>query len=150
VDIEKLAHLIIKRGIRFPSFVSKLGKDIWAIDTHGRLLAYEWLENKGYIIPPVPVDWVEAKDKAEAKQLLLECDSRYGHVTREGYMGFTEDIIVETEDLSLEIKIEEAESKETAYKEKVELIITCEDEFHAAQLYKELKERSLKCRISTL
>ncbi|MDR0475570.1 MAG: ParB N-terminal domain-containing protein [Treponema sp.] len=149
-DIKKLANLIIKRGIRFPSFISKIGKDIWAIDTHGRLLAYEFLESIGYQIPNVPVAHIEAKDKAEAKQLLLECDSRYGHVTREGYAEFIEGIVVETEDLSLEIKIEETESREIAYKEKIELIIDCKDEFNAAQLYNEFKERGLKCRISTL
>ena len=149
-DVGKLCNLINKRGIRFPSFVAKIGKDIWAIDTHGRLLAYEELEKRGYAIPPVPVNYIEAQSKSEAKQLLLECDSRYGQVTKEGYEEFVEDIEVEIEDLSLTIKIEETEAREVVYEEKIELIVSCNDEFHAAQLYKEFGERGLKCRISTL
>lgn len=91
-QIEKLCRIIIKRGIRFPSFIAKIGDEIWAIDTHGRLLAYEELEKRGYTIPPVPVVYVDAKDKKEAKQLLLECDSRYGNVSQEGFEEFVEDL----------------------------------------------------------
>ena len=90
-QIEKLRNLIVKRGIRFPSFVARIEGDVWAIDTHGRLLAYERLENEGYAIPPIPVVYVHAKDKNEAKQLLLECDSRYGSVSQSGFDEFVED-----------------------------------------------------------
>jgi hypothetical protein len=37
-QIEKLCALIIKRGIRFPSFITRIAEEVWAIDTHGRLL----------------------------------------------------------------------------------------------------------------
>ena len=93
-QVEKLCSLIIKRGIRFPSFISKIGKDYWAIDTHGRLLAYAELESRGYIIPPVPVVFIKAKNKSEAKQLLLECDSRYGTASQEGFEEFIDDLDV--------------------------------------------------------
>ena len=93
-QIEKLCQKIIKRGIRFPSFITKLDDGIWAIDTHGRLLAFAELERRGYIIPPVPVVYISAKNKREAKQLLLECDSRYGTATQEGFEEFTEDLDV--------------------------------------------------------
>jgi len=91
-QLEKLCTLIIKRGIRFPSFISKIGKTVWAIDTHGRLLAFEELESRGYTIPPIPVVYIQAKNKQEAKQLLLECDSRYGDVSQEGYDEFIKDL----------------------------------------------------------
>jgi hypothetical protein len=91
-QVDKLCRLIIKRGIRFPSFITKIGDDVWAIDTHGRLLAYGELEKQEYIIPPVPVVYVNSKDKKEAKQLLLECDSRYGTANQEGFEQFTEDL----------------------------------------------------------
>jgi hypothetical protein len=93
-QVEKLCSLIIKRGIRFPSFITKIGDDVWAIDTHGRLLAYDELERRGYKIPPVPVVYVNSKNKAEAKQLLLECDSRYGTATQEGFDEFIDDLDV--------------------------------------------------------
>ncbi len=87
-DIEKLCNLIKKRGIRFPSYVAKIGGEVFGIDTHGRLLAYEKLEYEGYAIPPVPVVYVEAENKKLAKQLLLECDSRYGKISKEGFENF--------------------------------------------------------------
>ena len=91
-ELNKSCRVIIKRGIRFPSFVSKIEDDVWAIDTHQRLKAFEELERRGYTIPPVPIDWIEAKDKEEAKQLLLECDSRYGKAQQEGFDDFISDL----------------------------------------------------------
>jgi hypothetical protein len=91
-QVEKLCTLIIKRGIRFPSFITKLSKEVWAIDTHGRLLAYDELEKRGYSIPPVPVVYIKSKTKKEAKQLLLECDSRYGTASQEGFEVFVDDL----------------------------------------------------------
>jgi hypothetical protein len=91
-QIEKLCGLIIKRGIRFPSFITKISDEVWAIDTHGRLLAYEELERREYSIPPVPVVYVNSKNKKEAKQLLLECDSRYGTASQEGFEEFVDDL----------------------------------------------------------
>ncbi|GHU83523.1 hypothetical protein FACS189468_8690 [Spirochaetia bacterium] len=91
-QVEKLCNLIIKRGIRFPSFITKIGDEVWAIDTHGRLLAYEELEKRDYIIPPVPVVYINSKSKKEAKQLLLECDSRYGTASQEGFDEFVDDL----------------------------------------------------------
>jgi hypothetical protein len=93
-QVDKLCHLIIKRGIRFPSFIAKIGDEVYALDTHGRLLAFAELESRGYTIPPIPVVYIQAKDKREAKQLLLECDSRYGTATQEGFEEFTDDLDV--------------------------------------------------------
>jgi len=93
-QIDKLCSLLIKRGIRFPSFIAKIDDDVWAIDTHGRMLAFAELERREYTIPPVPVVYIHAKDKREAKQLLLECDSRYGTATQEGFEEFTDDLDV--------------------------------------------------------
>ena len=91
-QIDKLCRVIIKRGIRFPSFIAKIDGEIWAIDTHGRLLAYEKLEKDGYQVPEIPVVYIEAKDKAEAKQILLECDSRYGKTNQQGFNDFISDL----------------------------------------------------------
>jgi len=164
-DVEKLCRKIIKRGIRFPSFISRIKGDIWAIDTHGRLLAYEKLEKDGYTVPLIPVVYIDAKDKAEAKQLLLECDSRYGKRDQQGFNEFVDDLVFESDeemtdfysDLELaDIETEISDSsgfgdpKEAAYKDKIELVIECKDETQAEELYSEFKERGLKCKISTL
>jgi hypothetical protein len=72
-QIEKLCRRIIKRGWRFPMFIWKDKTQNYALDGHGRLLACAELEKQGYAIPPLPVLYVEAKDKNEAKELILEC-----------------------------------------------------------------------------
>jgi len=93
-QVDKLYRVILKRGIRFPSFVSKVDGEILAIDTHRRLVVYEKLEKDGHEIAghQVPVVYIHAKDKAEAKQLLLECDSRYGKTDQKGFDDFISDL----------------------------------------------------------
>jgi len=164
-QVEKLCRRIIKRGIRFPSFISKIKDDIWAIDTHGRLLAFERLEKDGYTVPSIPVVYIDAKDKAEAKQLLLECDSRYGTTDRQGFEEFTDDFVFENDEemtdfysdlelVGIETEISDSsgfgDPKEATYKDKIELVIECKNETQAEELYTEFKERGLKCKISTL
>jgi len=100
-NLDKLCRLIIKRGIRFPSYVSKIENEVWAIDTHQRLKAYGELERRGYTIPPIPIDWIEAKDKEEAIQLLLECDSRFGKTQQEGFEDLISDFDIELDDLEI-------------------------------------------------
>jgi len=96
-NLDKLCNVIIKRGIRYPSFVTRLDK-IYAIDTHQRLKAYAELEKRGYEVPDIPCVFIDAKDKAEAKQLLLECDSRYGTTDQQGFEEFTDDFIFESDE----------------------------------------------------
>jgi hypothetical protein len=169
-NLEKLCNIIIKRGIRFPSFVTKIKKIVWGVDTHQRLKAYTKLEEMGYEIPEVPVVYVQAKSMTEAKQILLECDSRYGQVTKEGFDEFTADLDLscfdneeDMDDFYKGLEIQGIENfdnqkeiknfgdpKEVTYKEKTEIIIECDNDVQAEELYSEFKERGLKCRISTL
>jgi hypothetical protein len=59
------------------------------------------LEAQGHVIPPIPVVFVKAKDKGEVKQLLLECDSRYGAVTKQSALNFIGDLSVDFSNLSI-------------------------------------------------
>jgi hypothetical protein len=56
-------------------------------------------------MPSFPVVFIDAKDAWEAKQKLLRIDSRYGAITQEGFVEFTQDIEIEMEELSLAIEI---------------------------------------------
>ena len=49
-QVDKLYRVILKRGIRFPSFVARVDGEILAIDTHGRLKVYDKLEKDGHEI----------------------------------------------------------------------------------------------------
>jgi len=100
-DIIKITKSIKEYGFAFPMFVSRIGKKIYALDGHGRLAGLEALEDEGFIIPPIPVNYVEAKNIEEAKQLLLRCDSRYGSIDKQGFIEFIENLDIDLSDLSL-------------------------------------------------
>jgi hypothetical protein len=151
-DIEKIIKSILKWGFTFPFFVWENGGRNLTIDGHGRIIALGELRGQGYNLPPFPVVYIEAANEAEAKEKLLQQNSHYGTITREGLIEFVGDLEINMEELSLpDITIEtSSEAKAVQYQEKIELILECADENHAAQLYDEFKERGIKCRISTL
>jgi hypothetical protein len=128
-DIDKIKKSILDYGFAFPMFVSRIGKEIYALDGHGRLIGLEALEKEGYAIPPIPVVYVEAGDINEAKQLLLRCDSRYGSVNLQGFMDFAKDIEFSVEDISIpEIDLSgfgSIDLDEETPTEKQEEIISC-------------------------
>jgi hypothetical protein len=151
-DIEKIINSILKYGFTFPFFVWEHEGRYSTIDGHGRITALTELRRKGYDLPPFPVVYIEAANEAEAKEKLLQQNSHYGKITREGLVEFIGDLEIDMEELSLpDITISaDGVDTEVKYKEKIELIIECSDETQAAELYGEFGGRGLKCRISTL
>ena len=53
------------------------------------------MREKGWDIPMLPVDIIEADDEQDAKKKLLAITSQYGEFTVEGYAEFINDIEVE-------------------------------------------------------
>jgi hypothetical protein len=89
-QIEKICRSIIKHGWAFPEFIWKNESHNYCLDGHGRQAAIPRLLEKGYIIPEVPVVYIEAKNRDEAKELLLKCISQFGTVTQEGFAEFAD------------------------------------------------------------
>jgi len=87
-QLEKICRSIIKHGWAFPEFIWQNEGHNYCIDGHGRQESIPRLIEKGYTIPLIPIVYIEAKDKAEAKELLLKCISKYGLVTEEGFAEF--------------------------------------------------------------
>jgi hypothetical protein len=87
-QLDKICRSIIKHGWAFPEFIWNNEGHNYCLDGHGRQEAIPRLIEMGYTIPLVPVVYVEAKNKAEAKELLLKCISKYGTVTEEGFTEF--------------------------------------------------------------
>jgi hypothetical protein len=90
-QLTKLANSIKRNGFLFPFFVWSDSQNYYTLDGHGRLAALKLLENDGYVIGPVPVCYINAKDRSEAKRALLQLNSRYGKITPEGFDEFTAD-----------------------------------------------------------
>jgi hypothetical protein len=87
-QIEKICRSVIKHGWAFPEFIWQNEGHNYCLDGHGRQAAIPRLVEMGYTIPLIPVVFIEAKNKADAKELLLKCISKYGTVTEEGFAEF--------------------------------------------------------------
>ena len=100
-DINKAKTSILKYGWSFPFFVWASGKTNYVLDGHCRLLVLKALEEDGYIIPDFPCVYIQAKNKAEAKQKLLRLNSTYGKMTKESVLEFAEDIELDFDEIAL-------------------------------------------------
>ena len=91
----KLRALIIKRGFRFPVLVWKNN----ILDGHQRIFVVtKMVQDEGYVLEDnIPVVDIMAENEKEAKQLLLEYNSRYGVITEQGLYEF-----IETNNLTLD------------------------------------------------
>jgi DNA modification methylase len=101
IDFDKIKLSIIKYGFSFPLFVWKSGKTNYLLDGHGRFATLCKMQKDGYIIPPLPVVYIQAKDKKEAKQKLLRLNSQYGKMTKESVLEFAEDIDLNFDEIAL-------------------------------------------------
>jgi uncharacterized protein YlaN (UPF0358 family) len=59
------------------------------------------MQKDGYLIPPLPVVYIQCKNKTEAKQKLLRLNSQYGKMTKESVLEFAEDIDLNFDEIAL-------------------------------------------------
>jgi len=158
-QLEKICRSVIKHGWAFPEFIwNNEGKN-YCMDGHGRQEAIPLLIQKGYTIPLIPIVYVHAKNRAEAKELLLKCISQYGIVTKEGYFEFVDfecdHIDFEIPNISFDdIKFGGAE-EDTAnldesdfnYKEQFGVIVICENETQQEAVYTKLAGEGYNVRV---
>lgn len=100
-DVEKALKSIKKHGWEFPLFVWRHNGINSVLDGHCRMLACQRLIAEGEKLPPLPVVYVQCKDEAEAKEILLKLNSQYGHMTADSVREFLGDLQIDFEDLAL-------------------------------------------------
>lgn len=100
-DYAKIEKSIRKHGFSFPFFVWHHGKINHVLDGHGRLGALQRMVASGEVIPPLPVVYVDCKNEAEAKEILLKLNSSYGKMTADSVREFLGDIEINIEDIAL-------------------------------------------------
>lgn len=100
-EIDKIVKSIKKHGFSFPFFVWKRDGVNNVLDGHGRLLALHKLDELGFLIPPLPVVYVDCKDEQAARDLLLRLNSHYGTMTKESVLEFIGDFEIDVSDLEL-------------------------------------------------
>lgn len=100
-DYEKIKKSILTYSFSFPFFIWKNGKTNYLIDGTGRHSCLLRMQEEGYIIPDLPVVYVDCKDKNEAKQKLLRLNSQYGHMTKESVLDFTDGLDINFDEIAL-------------------------------------------------
>ena len=87
-NYEKLKTAILKYGFSFPMAVWKDGGRMLCIDGHQRDKVLKRMEQEGYRIHRLPVDYIEAKNEKEAKEKILLATSQYGEMDGESLNNF--------------------------------------------------------------
>jgi DNA-dependent RNA polymerase auxiliary subunit epsilon len=77
-EVEHIIKSILYNGFAFPIFIWKSGKKNYCLDGHGRLKALATLEDRDYIVPKVPVVYIEATNEQEARRKLVEVNNLNG------------------------------------------------------------------------
>lgn len=76
------------------------------INGHQRLRTIKTMvEKEGFVIPPLPVNYVKAKDWNEAKRKILALTSTYGRTKKEGLFNFLKDSELNPRSLLEDVKI---------------------------------------------
>lgn len=161
----KLKKALLEHGFSFPFFTWKNKDKLFILDGHQRDRALRRLKAQGYAVPPLPIDFVEAKDEKEAREKILLLSSQYGEMTDESLMAYLQeseidlDDILDTVDLPqvdiekladrLEEELEEQDhSEEIDYKYQV--LVECKDEEDQMKLLEKLEKQKYICRALTL
>lgn len=100
-DTAKIEKSIKDYDFATPFFVWKHDGINSVLDGHGRLEALKEMQKRGEEMPPLPVVYIDCKDEATAKNLLLRICSTYGEMTAESVRDFVKDIEINIEDIRL-------------------------------------------------
>lgn len=100
-DTKKIEKSINEYGFATPFFVWNHDGINSVLDGHGRLQALKEMAAHGEKIPALPVVYIDCKDEATAKNLLLRICSTYGEMTEQTVRDFIKDVEVKIEDINL-------------------------------------------------
>ena len=101
VDYDKIKLSIIKYGFSFPFFCWKGEGKNYILDGHGRFATLCKMQKDGYLIPDLPVVYIECSDISDAKQKLLRLNSQFGKMSRESVLEFASDIELNFDEIAL-------------------------------------------------
>ena len=156
-NFQKLKNSIIRYGISFPFYVWKRNGKFNCIDGHQRQRVLLEMRKENYKIPPLPVDWIEAKDEKEAKEKILLATSQYGEMNNYTLAGFLEETDQSFPDLidlinlpAIDMKFfkdyDEDKDSSTEISSKYMIIVECADEQAQVEMLNRFSEEGIKCR----
>lgn len=159
-DIDKIVKSIKQYGFAFPFYIWKHDGVNHVLDGHGRYNALKKLDNLGFLIPPLPVVYVDCKDEKSARDLLLRLNSHYGKMDKDSVLEFIGDFDIDVSNFELPcgtIKFEpELEpidfgDEETEKKSgNLGILVQCDSEEEMETTFSKLKQAGYKCRMTEL
>lgn len=100
-DIKRMKESIRKSGFICPLFIWNNNGVDTVLDGKTRVLALLELSKEGYEIGGIPVVQVEAENEAEAKEKVLQINSRYGKITEASFDFFVKDANLNKADFNI-------------------------------------------------
>lgn len=106
---QRLKQSILSLGFSFPVAAWKYRNKNMVLDAHQRLATLRRMQEEGYIVPPLPVIWVEAKDQQEAARKVLAATSQFGEIQQDGLHNFMQEFKLEMPDVVSSFKFPEVD-----------------------------------------
>ncbi|MDR2408360.1 MAG: ParB N-terminal domain-containing protein [Bacteroidales bacterium] len=100
-QVDHIVTSILQNGFSFPMFIWKHNNENHCLDGHGRILALLELERRGFVIPNIPVVYVEADNEREARRKLIEINSVNGVFSKQGLLDFIKDLDIDYGELNI-------------------------------------------------
>ena len=98
-------------GFSEPISVWTQGRNNYILNGHQRLKVLIDMQSDGWVVPPVPVVHVKAKNVKEAKEKLLALTSQYGITTIKGLRSYTADAEINIEDVAKRFRIPDVQAE---------------------------------------
>lgn len=99
-DYEKLKKEIIELDFSEPISVWKNEGKINILNGHQRIRVLQQMKKEGWIVPDLPVSYIEADTYEQAKKKVLALASQYGKVTDEGLYEYCIENKIDIEELN--------------------------------------------------
>jgi hypothetical protein len=100
-QVDHLVTSILQNGFSYPIFIWKHNDENHCLDGHGRILALLLLERRGFVIPNIPVVYIEAGSEKEAKLKLIEINNVNGLFSKSELLDFIKGIDIDYSVLKL-------------------------------------------------
>jgi hypothetical protein len=100
-QIDHIISSILQNGFSFPFFIWKHNGNCNCLDGHGRILALMDLERRGYVIPDLPIVYIEADNEKEARRKLIEINNINGTFSKQGLLDFIKDLDIDYSELNI-------------------------------------------------
>jgi hypothetical protein len=108
VQLDKLRTSLKNNGFKTPFYVWENDNGMWCLDGHMRIPVLKLMESEGEMIPAVlPANFVDCKNREEAKKAVLIYNSHYANIQEDIFMDFISDL--KFDEVKLEIDIPDLE-----------------------------------------